>query len=146
MVDVYGRGKFDGYLSLLVGLPNETDSGIAVFNDGHMDDLRHFWFGFVERPDGLAEHDVLVPWADTVDADTVSWLVRPGEPPERWPVAVLHCDLKDCEIYPMTCTELLVGLFAGEVVSGTLTHQIALALTHEQADDHFFGSFPPYEY
>ena len=125
LVDVYGRGEFDGYLSLLVGLPNETDSGITLFNRGHMDDLRHFWSGLVERPDGLAEDDVLVVWADTIDADTISWLVRPGKPPEQWPVAVLHSDLEDCEIYPMTCTELLAGLFAGDVVSETLTQQLA---------------------
>ncbi|MWA02197.1 hypothetical protein F8568_017810 [Actinomadura sp. LD22] len=145
-MDVYGRGSFDHYLALLVGSPNETDSGIAVFNEGHMDELRHFWSEFVRRPDGIAEHDVLVPWADTIDADTVSWLVRPGEPPERWPVAVLHSGLEDCEIYPLTCTELLAGLFAGDIVSDTLTHQLALALSHLQRDDHVFLSFSPYEY
>jgi hypothetical protein len=146
LVDVYGRGTFDDHLSLLVGLPNETGYGITVFNEGHMDDLRHFWPELVKRPDGLAEDDVLVTWADTIDSDTISWLVRPDESPEQWPVAILHCDLEDCEIYPMTCTELLAGLFAGDVVSETLTHQLALALSYGDLDSHFFHSFPPYRY
>lgn len=144
LVNVYGKGKFDRYLTLLVGLPNETDFGITVFNEGRMDDLRDFWPELVERPDGLAEDDVLVSWADTVDSDTISWLVKPDEPPERWPVAILHSDLEDCEIYPMTCTELLAGLFAGDVVSETLTHQLALALSYKHVDSHFFHSLPPY--
>jgi hypothetical protein len=146
LVDVYGRGEFDNYLRLMVGLPNKTDSGIVLFNQGHMDDLRHFWSGLVERPDGLAENDVLVTLADTIDADTINWVVRPGEAPEQWPVAVLHSDLEDCEIYSMTCTELLAGLFAGEIVSDTLSHQLALALSFDSRDSHFFDHAPPYQY
>ncbi|GAA4485207.1 hypothetical protein GCM10023191_009490 [Actinoallomurus oryzae] len=135
LVDVYGGGQFSDHVGLLVPPPTRIGSELVTYNDGHMGDLDSLWSILDDRPAELAADDLrLVVWADTIDADSLNWLVRPGEPPERWPVAVLHCDLGDCELYPMTCTEFLAGLFSREFESEIITHQLS-----DEGDD-----FRPY--
>lgn len=107
-----------------------------TYNDGYMDDLVNLWEITENRPAELAVDDLLlVVWADTIDSDKLNWLVRPGEPPERWPVVVLDADLGECEIYPMTCTDFLSGLFSGEIDSRIITH-------HLNDDAHVFSPYP----
>lgn len=41
-----------------------------------------------DRPAELAADDLrLVVWSDTIDADSLNWLVRPGEPADVLPGA-----------------------------------------------------------
>lgn len=134
-VDVYGGGQFDGHVGLLVPPPSRPGSELVTYNDGHLDDITNIWAITENRPAELADDLPLVVWADTIDADTLNWLVTPGEPPERWPVAVLDADLGECELYPMTCTEFLAGLFSGGIESRIITH-------HLNADGHAFRPYP----
>ncbi|MGW0886252.1 SMI1/KNR4 family protein [Streptomyces sp. NPDC002671] len=127
LVDVYGGGEFYGHIDFLSPPPTLPDSELVTFNRGYMDDLFSLWAISDNRkcPAELAVDDLLlVVWAVTIDSDTISWLVRPGVPPEEWPVVVLHADLEDCEIYSMTCTEFLAGLFARDFESEILTYQL----------------------
>lgn len=101
-----------------------------------MDDLTHLWAITENRPANLAGDDLLlVVWADTIDADTLNWLVKPGQSPEDWAVAVLDADLGECELYPMTCTEFLAGLLSEEINSEILSH-------HLSSEGHMFRSHP----
>jgi hypothetical protein len=135
-VDAYGGGQLDRHVGLLVPAPSRPGSELVSYNDGYFDDLTNLWEITENRPPELDVDDLrLVVWADTIDADTLNWLVLPGEPPERWPVAVLDADLGDCELYPMTCTEFLAGLVSGEIDSGIITH-------HLKADGHVFYPYP----
>jgi hypothetical protein len=125
LVASYGVGGFYGHVELLVPPPTVLDGELVRRNGSHMRDLNHLWSVHKNRPAELDVDDLrLVVWADTPDSDTLNWLVRPGEPPERWPLVVLHCDLGDCEIYPMTCTEFLAGLFARDFESEILTDHL----------------------
>jgi hypothetical protein len=127
LVDAYGGGEFYGHVGLLVPPPTRIDSELVSSNESHMRELNNLWSVLENRPAELAAVDDLrlVVWAETIDADTLNWLVRPGEPPERWPVAVLDADLGDCELYPMTCTEFLAGLFSQEFESEIITHHLS---------------------
>lgn len=126
LVDVYGGGEFYGHIGLLVPPPTCIDGDLVQRNRSHMRTLKDLWSVTKNRPAELAVDDLqLIVWADTIDSDSLNWLVRPGVPPERWPVLVLHCDLGDCELYPMTCTEFLVGLFSREFESEILTYQLS---------------------
>lgn len=132
-VDVYGGGHFDHHVGILVPQPSRPDSELVSYNDGHMDDIVNLWQITDNRPAELAAEDLLlIAWADTIDADTLNWLVSPGDPPESWPIAVLDADLGECEIYSMTCTGFLAGLFSGEIDSRIISH-------HLNADTHVFS-------
>jgi hypothetical protein len=125
LVDVYGGGEFYEHVDLLVPGPTRCGSGLVRRNASHVRELENLWSVHRGRPAELDVADLrLVVWADTIDSDSLNWLVRPGEPPERWPVVVLHCDLGDCEVYPMTCTEFLARLFARDVESEILTDHL----------------------
>ncbi|MDI5965528.1 SMI1/KNR4 family protein [Streptantibioticus silvisoli] len=125
LVEAYGVGGFYDHVELLAPPPTVLDGDVVTRNTSHMWDLKNLWSVHGNRPAELAMDDLLlVVWADTPDSDSLNWLVRPGEPPETWPVVVLHCDLGDCEIYPMTCTEFLAGLFARDFESEILTDHL----------------------
>jgi hypothetical protein len=126
LIGTYGGGEFDGYIGLLVPPPVRNGSEIAEYNDDRMDELAGLWAIADNRPAELADDDlVLVAWADTIDSDTLNWLVRPGQPAEKWPIAVLDADLGQCEIYDMVCTDFLAGLLSGEIDSPVLSHQLS---------------------
>lgn len=136
LVEAYGGGDFDGHLSLLVPPPTRTGSEIAGYNDGRMDELNDLWEITENRPAVLDGPGLLlVTWADTIDSDSVNWLVEPGLSPQEWAVAVLDADLGACEIYRMTGTEFLAGLLSGEIDSPILSH-------HLQAGGHVFRPYP----
>jgi hypothetical protein len=133
LVNVYGGGSLYGYINLLVPPPTRRDGELVERNSDHMEVLENLWSIDERRPPELAAVDDLrlVVWADTIDSDTVNWLVRPGESPEFWPIVVLHSDLEDCEIYPVTTTEFLAGLLARDFESEILTEQLELHNEHE---------------
>jgi hypothetical protein len=125
LADTFGFGGFYGHIQLIVPPPTGIDSDLIRRNRSHMQNLNDLWSVHKNRPAELSRDDLrLLMWADTIDSDSLNWLVQPGEPPERWPVVVLHCDLGDCEIYPVTCTEFLARLFSQELESGILSEQL----------------------
>ncbi|WP_345363465.1 SMI1/KNR4 family protein [Actinoallomurus liliacearum] len=135
LIDVYGGGSFDGHVGLLAPPPTRVGSDLAEYNDGYMDDLTNLWAITENRPASLAGEGLLVVWADTIDADSLNWLVKPGQSPQDWAVAVLDADLGECELYPMTCAEFLAGLFSEEITSRILSH-------HLSSEGHTFRSYP----
>jgi hypothetical protein len=126
LVDAYGGGMFYGHIGLLVPPPTRIDGDLVGSNKSYMWNLNNLWSTFENRPPELAAVNnlQLVDWAETIDADTLNWIVQPGKPPESWPIAVLHCDLEDVEIYSMTATEFLAGLFARDFESDILTDHL----------------------
>jgi hypothetical protein len=136
LIGVYGGGSFDGHMGLLTPPPVRVGSDLAEYNDGYMDDLTDLWVITENRPANLAGEDLLlVVWADTIDADTLNWLVKPGQSPQDWTVAVLDADLGECELYPMTCAEFLASLFYEEITSNILSR-------HLSSEGHTFHSYP----
>ncbi|MFI1097023.1 SMI1/KNR4 family protein [Streptomyces sp. NPDC020917] len=136
LVATYGGGSFDDHLGLLVPPPARTGSEIAEYDDDRMNELHGLWAITGNRPVALGGDDrMLVAWADTVDADTVNWLVSPGRPADQWPVAVLDADLGECEVYAMGCTDFLAGLLSGAIASPILS-------PHLSTGPHTFRPYP----
>ncbi|MBY8881771.1 SMI1/KNR4 family protein [Actinacidiphila acidipaludis] len=125
LVDAYGPGEFDGHVRLRAPEGPNGGRGLIAMNDGYFEELEDIWEMNEEAPEEIEEEGTtLVVWARTKDAETLNWLVRPGTSPDEWPVMVLNDDLTEWETYPVTATEFLAGLLAGDIDSAMLSSEL----------------------
>ena len=137
LADTYGHGRFDRHITLLVPEDSRAGQGLITRNDGYTEELEDRWEMHEEWPDEVTEEagTTLVVWAGTKDAGDLTWLVRPGTPPDSWPVMVFIDDLTEWETYPLTATAFLAGLLAGDIDSPILSSELT-------PPEHTFSPYP----
>lgn len=126
LLDTYGNGQFDEHIRIWTPDDSSTGRGLISMNDGYFDELEELWEMNEEAPEEFDEDSdaTLIVWARTKDADTLNWLVRPGIPPDKWPLMVLDGDARVWERYEMPASTFLAELLAGEIDSGVLTSEL----------------------
>ncbi|MBV9022448.1 MAG: SMI1/KNR4 family protein, partial [Streptomycetaceae bacterium] len=125
LVDTYGSGEFDEHVRLRGPDDTAAGRGIISMNDGYFEELEDIWEMNEEAPEEIAEEGTtLVVWARTKDADTLNWLVLPGQAAEEWTVMVLNDDASVWEHYDMNGTAFLAAVLAGDIDSGILSCEL----------------------
>ena len=137
LVDTYGHGRFDRHISLMVPEDTRAGQGLITRNNGYTEELEDRWDLRDEWPEEVTRDagTTLVVWADTKDAGDLTWLVRPGTPPDAWPVMVFIDDLTEWETYPVTATAFLAGLLSGKIESAILSSELT-------PTNHTFSPYP----
>jgi hypothetical protein len=116
LVDAYGHGSFDDFLSVLQPSSPNRYLDLRHQIDVRIDALRVLRDDGEEMPyeiDDPATH--IVPWAITGNGDTVYWRRAPGAPPEAWTIVVNEGRGPDWDAYDGPATQFLLDVLTRRV-------------------------------
>lgn len=113
LVETYGSGQFDEFVTVLVpDHPNEF-LDLAHRRDASLEALRAV-ASFEPAPQDIPYPiDRLLPWAVTANGDTCYWLT--GGDPDGWPTVVNEGRGPDWDAFEGTATAFLVGTLSGRL-------------------------------
>lgn len=114
LVETYGPGSFDDFLSVLT--PHAPTEYVDILRVGSVDRwaLREVVRCGMELPERVGSVDRLVTWGVTDNGDRCYWVT--GACPESWAVAVNDGRASEWEFFEMSVTELLYRVLSRKLV------------------------------
>ena len=113
LVEVYGAGSFDEFISLLVPGHENPHLDLLRQRDVRLDALRTLREGGETIPfDVDAGQEDIVPWAITDNGDVVYWIREPRDAPDDWRVVVNEARGPAWEAFAGSATEFLAAVLS----------------------------------
>ena len=122
LVERYGCGRFGNHIRLFTPRRGVKDFDLVTNNEEYTGNMEDLWDGEPDAPEEIFEEsdNKLVIWADTDDGDHLTWLVRPGQDPETWPVMAITSDALRWEYHQMSCIDFVYGVLTGNLESNVV--------------------------
>jgi hypothetical protein len=116
IVEVYGLGRFDHFLWVLI--PGKEYQGSDLFYqiDYRVDALQQLKECGVEIPFSVESgSQELLPWATTDNGDTCYWVTSRGSGPDDWIVTANEARQDGWATYEFSASEFLLAVLSGEL-------------------------------
>ncbi|MET9700933.1 SMI1/KNR4 family protein [Streptomyces sp. NPDC006529] len=133
-VDLYGGGLFDDAIWLLEpGCPNKHYDLLRV-NRERVEAQQGLWRGGEPKPAELdAAGSRIIAWAVTENGDCLYWLVRPGDEPEQWTVAIKEGRGREWEFHAQSCSAFLRSVLVAGDIESDLFYDLPTEAAHQFA-------------